>query len=155
MRRLTQAQLDCLEQIASENGRICPHHVDSQRSAEILYQMRLIEYVRVHPDFCDDNDYSAYALTSDGSSLLGKYRRGDLKVLARRKQRKLVDMATSRSGKVPNNSKTQEEIDDVLNTCAEALDSGSKFPGMSYEEGVEAAIRWLLDDGNPGHPFEE
>ena len=46
---------------------------------------------------------------------------------------------------------TQDEIDEVLNQCAEAADSGeSKFWGMSYEQGVEAAIRWLTEgDQNP------
>lgn len=46
----------------------------------------------------------------------------------------------------------KEDIDEVLNQCSDAADSGrSKFPGMSYEQGVEAAIRWLIgdDDSNP------
>lgn len=44
----------------------------------------------------------------------------------------------------------QQEIDQVLNQCAEAADDGrSKFPGMSYEQGVEAAIRWMQGDGAP------
>lgn len=33
---------------------------------------------------------------------------------------------------------TEKEIDTVLDECAEYLGS-SKFPGMTYEEGVEAA----------------
>ena len=42
---------------------------------------------------------------------------------------------------------TQNQIDEVLNQCSEAADSGrSKFPGMSYEQGVEAAIRWMQGD---------
>ena len=41
---------------------------------------------------------------------------------------------------------TQSEIDDVLNQCADAIDDGSRWPGMSYEQGVEAAIRWMLGD---------
>lgn len=41
------------------------------------------------------------------------------------------------------------EIDDVLNQCAEQADEGgSKWPGMSYEQGVEAAIRWLTEGGS-------
>jgi hypothetical protein len=46
----------------------------------------------------------------------------------------------------------EDDINDVLNECSEAADSGtSKFPGMTYEQGVEAAIRWMLgdDDTNP------
>lgn len=38
----------------------------------------------------------------------------------------------------------QEAIDELLNKCIEASDSGkSKFPGMKYEEGVQAAVEWL------------
>lgn len=47
---------------------------------------------------------------------------------------------------------SQTEIDDVLNQCSESADSGrSKFPGMSYEQGVEAAILWMQgnSDTNP------
>ena len=43
----------------------------------------------------------------------------------------------------------QSEIDDVLNQCAESADDGaSKFPGMSYEQGIEAAIRWMQGEGS-------
>jgi len=49
---------------------------------------------------------------------------------------------------------TQNEIDDVLNTCMEAEDDGrSIYPGMSYEQGVLAAINWMRGDGV--HPIEE
>lgn len=49
----------------------------------------------------------------------------------------------------------QEEVWDMLNRCAEAFDSGqSAFPGMSYEEGVAAAIRWLTERDEPG-PLDE
>ena len=37
----------------------------------------------------------------------------------------------------------QSEIDDQLNKAAEGLDTGSKWPGMSYEQGVDAALRWV------------
>ena len=40
---------------------------------------------------------------------------------------------------------TEKEIDAVLDECAEYSGS-SKFPGMTYEEGVEAAIRWMLGE---------
>lgn len=47
-----------------------------------------------------------------------------------------------------------DQIDDVLNECSKAADSGlSKYPGMSYEQGVEAAIRWLQGDGS--NPLED
>lgn len=46
------------------------------------------------------------------------------------------------------------EIDDLLNKCLDAEDEGaSKYPGMTYEQGVRAAIEWLT--GNAGHPLEE
>jgi len=37
------------------------------------------------------------------------------------------------------------DIDDVLNICTERANSGnSPLWGMTYEEGVEAGIRWVL-----------
>ncbi len=49
---------------------------------------------------------------------------------------------------------SQTEIDDVLNRCAESADSGcSTYPGMSYEDGVEAAIRWITEGFD--NPFED
>ena len=47
---------------------------------------------------------------------------------------------------------SEEDINEVLDQCSEAADSGlSKFPGMTYEQGVESAVRWMLgdDDTNP------
>ena len=46
-----------------------------------------------------------------------------------------------------------EEIDAVLNRCADSEDEGSsEYPGASYEQGVQAAIEWLRDGGLS--PFE-
>lgn len=43
----------------------------------------------------------------------------------------------------------QTDIDQVRNHCAEQADQGgSKYPGMSYEQGVEAAILWLQGRGS-------
>ncbi len=46
---------------------------------------------------------------------------------------------------------SDEEIDDVLNGCMKAENSGSsKWPGMRYEQGVVAAIRWMRgEEQNP------
>ena len=46
---------------------------------------------------------------------------------------------------------TQDEVDEVLNQCMDQADEGgSRFPGMTYEQGVEAAIRWMQGtDENP------
>lgn len=43
--------------------------------------------------------------------------------------------------------RTNTEIDDLLNTANrwEEL-GGSSVPGMSYEQGVKAAIDWVLGD---------
>lgn len=48
---------------------------------------------------------------------------------------------------------TQREIDDVLGRCCDAMDNGSKFPGMTYEEGIEAAIYWMR--GNGPNPMDD
>lgn len=49
---------------------------------------------------------------------------------------------------------TREEIEDVLNQCAEAEEEGrSKYPGMTYEQGVEYTLKWL--DGNADNPMED
>jgi hypothetical protein len=44
---------------------------------------------------------------------------------------------------------TENEVNDVLNECLESADSGrSKFPGMTYEQGVQAALEWMRGDGS-------
>lgn len=42
--------------------------------------------------------------------------------------------------------RTQEEIDEVMNQAAEAMDQGTKWLGMSYEEGVHNALLWVIGD---------
>ena len=51
-------------------------------------------------------------------------------------------------------TRSEDEINDVLNKASEQIDSGTKWPGMSYEEGVRNAIYWLtgFDDE---HPMDE
>lgn len=49
---------------------------------------------------------------------------------------------------------TQEQIDDVLNKCAEAESEGeSRYPAASYEQGVAAGIKWLTGEGE--NPLED
>lgn len=49
---------------------------------------------------------------------------------------------------------TDDQINEALNQCAEQADRGrSQWPGMTYEQGVEAALRWMQGDGP--HPMEE
>ena len=54
----------------------------------------------------------------------------------------------------PPVKRMQEEIDDVLNKAADGIDNGSKWPGMSYEQGVDAAIRWLTGE-TEDNPMED
>lgn len=49
----------------------------------------------------------------------------------------------------------ESEINDLINECAEADDTGiSKFPGMSYEQGIRAAIEWITGE-TKDHPLED
>ncbi len=49
---------------------------------------------------------------------------------------------------------TEDEINDVLNKCSEQVDEGrSKYPGMSYEQGIAAAINWM--QGYNSSPLED
>lgn len=50
---------------------------------------------------------------------------------------------------------TDREIDDVIDQCIESEGTGqSKFSGMTYEQGVRAAIDWILGDEEMG-PLED
>ena len=50
--------------------------------------------------------------------------------------------------------RTQEEIDNVMNAVFEGMDEGSRFPGASFETGIDAFYRWLTDR-DVEHPFEK
>lgn len=40
---------------------------------------------------------------------------------------------------------TQKEIDDLIDRCYHNIDIiGTKFPGMSYEDGIIAAFEWII-----------
>ena len=53
-------------------------------------------------------------------------------------------------------TKTEKEIDDLLNQCVEAMNKGSKYPGMTYEEGIDAALCWALNLGRDSdHPLND
>lgn len=39
--------------------------------------------------------------------------------------------------------RTDEEISNVIDWCYEANEKGSHYTGMSYEDGIRAAIDWL------------
>lgn len=50
--------------------------------------------------------------------------------------------------------KTRKEIEDQIDKAMEAQSEGSKYPGMTYEEGVDAALRWALGDSDDA-PMDE
>ena len=51
--------------------------------------------------------------------------------------------------------RTDQEINDVLNDCMEQdTKGGSRWPGMTYEAGVEAALRWIIGE-TEDHPTQE
>ena len=45
--------------------------------------------------------------------------------------------------------RTDEEINNLLNTAAEVEFEGSKYPGMTFEQGIQEGIDWIL-----GHQAE-
>lgn len=48
----------------------------------------------------------------------------------------------------------EKDIDRVLNRCSRLEDEGSsEVPGMTYEQGVKAAIEWLTTKG-ASNPLE-
>lgn len=48
---------------------------------------------------------------------------------------------------------TEQQIDDILNKCADMMDLGENpYFGMTYAEGIDAAIKWMLGEGS--HPFD-
>ena len=51
--------------------------------------------------------------------------------------------------------RTAEEIDEQMNRAWEEEDDGSRYPGMTYEQGVRAAIDWITTDGGDEPPMPE
>jgi hypothetical protein len=42
-------------------------------------------------------------------------------------------------------TRTEDEVNEQVNAASEAMDTnGSRWPGMSYEQGVDAALRWVM-----------
>lgn len=50
--------------------------------------------------------------------------------------------------------RTDDEINDVLNQAADGINDGSQYPGMSYEDGIQAFALWVFGDTDD-KPFEE
>lgn len=50
--------------------------------------------------------------------------------------------------------RTEDEIYHLLDDCMDhEMNGTTQFSGMTFEEGVRAAIEWMTDKGMP-HPFE-
>lgn len=41
--------------------------------------------------------------------------------------------------------RTDREIEEVIDACSDASEEGSRYPAMSYEDGVRYAIEWMTD----------
>lgn len=50
--------------------------------------------------------------------------------------------------------RSEKEIHEQIDEAFESRDNGGKFNGMSYEEGVIAALEWVLGN-SPEKPIEE
>lgn len=52
---------------------------------------------------------------------------------------------------------TADDAQDLLHDAEDIVygPGGSKFPGMSYEDGVSATLKWLLDGYDDEHPLSE
>lgn len=49
----------------------------------------------------------------------------------------------------------QKEIEKLYDDCCEQEnEGGSKFPGMTYEQGIKAVINWLEFD-QENHPLDD
>lgn len=50
-------------------------------------------------------------------------------------------------------ARTDDEINDLRNDVAERIDQGgSRYPGMSYENGIDEVLSWLFGE-NEDHPY--
>lgn len=42
--------------------------------------------------------------------------------------------------------KTREEVNEQIDKAQQSIESGEGYHGMSYEEGVKAALEWVMGD---------
>ena len=49
---------------------------------------------------------------------------------------------------------TNDQIEDAIADAEEAMDGDSKWPGLTYEQGVAEALRWALGQTNL-HPLSD
>lgn len=52
-------------------------------------------------------------------------------------------------------ARSENEIADLENAAFEHLDQGSKFPGMSYEQGILATLEWLGGQTDAINPMDD
>ena len=43
-------------------------------------------------------------------------------------------------------ARASDEVDEQQNLASEGINNGSKWPSMSYEQGVDAALGWVRGD---------
>lgn len=48
---------------------------------------------------------------------------------------------------------TKKQIEEVMLQAADQAAKGTRYGGMSYEDGIEAALRWTLGEGE--NPMED
>ena len=49
--------------------------------------------------------------------------------------------------------RNKKEVDELWQMAEDGMAEGSKYPGMSYEDGIDATLRWLEGDGD--HPLKD
>jgi hypothetical protein len=56
-----------------------------------------------------------------------------------------------------NDAISEDDIDDLMEKCWEAEEQGkNRYLGMSYEQGIKAALMWAFDLGyDQEHPLNE
>lgn len=47
--------------------------------------------------------------------------------------------------------RTDAEINEQLNIAADGINEGSKYPGMSYEDGIQQFWLWVTGETNENH----
>lgn len=52
--------------------------------------------------------------------------------------------------------RSRDEIEEQVNLAHDSIDQGStRWPGMSYEDGVDATLRWITGDTDDAPMGEE
>ena len=52
-------------------------------------------------------------------------------------------------------TRSEDEINDLRNEVSERIDKGgSRYSGMSFEQGIDDALRWLFGETDD-HPYRD